>query len=639
MRSVRTTAGAALLVTVSMLMTALSSAPPAHAAEKVLGSGSTFAEVALDQWAADAFRSAGLEIEFNGIGSRGGLNQFQQGVVDFASSDVPYPETESTSRAYAYLPIVAGGTAILYNLVDPAGKRIENLRLSPRTIALIFFAEITTWRDQRILDENPDLTNRLPDIEIKRAVRSSGSGTTGVFTDFLSTTAPDLWTAFVQKSQMVTQAGGNYTTDWPQSIAGQFNCQCSQFAGSNEIANLMAQNTPGARGSIGYAETAYAIQLGLPVAAVKNTAGLYRLPTARNVAVALLEATENGDGTQNLEGVFVSPREEAYPASSYNYIVIPTDDLSPGKGETLGNYVIYSITAGQAKSDSLGYSPLPPNLVQFALNRVPLINGSPAPPPLGDWGKYYEALGAEVVVDVPDTTSPPTTAAPTATTAPAGGTAANTQPAGGTPAGGTTATTQPAGGTPAGGTPTTQPAGGTTATNQPAGGTAPGGSTGAGSTGSGSTGSGSTGTGSTGGGSAGTGSTGTSSGSLGDVGTVSVDPITGQEVVTVTSIAQDGSVVEIRIPAASGSLASSGDGSSGSFGSASGTPLSAGLQFDEEQNLVSRDGRRVPEVETIGVGALLAVAAIVAALVMLPPLLLGGGALRNRTRRGGAAQL
>lgn len=621
-----------VVVAAGLIASIAGRAAPVSAADKVLGSGSTFAEVVLDQWAGDVYRNEGLGVDYTGIGSVGGLAQFQQGVVDFASSDVPYGETETTTRAYAYTPIAAGGTAIVYNLVDAAGKRIDNLRLSPQTIAKIFFGGIDNWNDPEIVDQNPDLGNRLPDLVIKRAVRSSGSGTTGVFTDFLSTAVPDLWNDFVRRGSVVTRAGGNYTTDWPGSDS-QFDCKCYQYAGSNVIAELMAQNTPGARGNIGYLEAAYAIPLKIPVVAVKNVAGNYVLPTARNVAVALLEATENGDGTQNLESVFVSPRPEAYPASSYNYLVLPTAGLSASKGETLARYLIYSVTAGQSKAAVLGYSPLPPNLVQFALNRVPLIPGAPAPPPLGDWGRFYEQLDVAVVA----TPDPAVAAAPAAgTPAPVAGNGSGGG-GGGATGGDNTGAGAGAGAGSAGGGADPADAGGTGsdaqtpgADGQPAAGSDsanPADDGGAGQS-----------TGGAGPGGAGAGATGTGAGGS----------------TTTTVVGGAGGAVAAPDPtgntSSSGDTASSADGPSGTVvvvgvvaGSPAGTKTAAsgggaatlgrGLKFDKNGNVVSRDGKKVPSVRTIGLAPLLGIAGILVGVVILPPLLVGTGLVGSRRRR------
>ena len=321
---------ALIAVAASLFLRVAAGSGSVDAAAPILGSGSTFAEVALDAWAGDLYAETGFTVTYTGTGSLGGLGNFQQGIVDFASSDVPY-DTPAQARAYAYTPIVAGGTALMYNLVDPAGNRIENLRLTPETIANIFFTNITNWRDPAILAENPALMDRMPNWEIRLAVRQPGSGTTGVFTDFLSSLANAEWEAFITKTGAITFANRNYVTDWPADIPGVWFCRCSRLAGSAEIANYVAQTTPGSQGAIGYAEAAYAQQLGLPVVRIRNAAGFYRLPDARSVAVALLEATENGDGTQNLEQVHTNPREEAYPASSYNYLILPTASDFPAE--------------------------------------------------------------------------------------------------------------------------------------------------------------------------------------------------------------------------------------------------------------------------------------------------------------------
>ena len=138
---------------------------------------------------------------------------------------------------------------------------------------------------------------------------------------------------------------------------------------------------------------------------VGNAAGLFRLPDAGSVATALLDATENADGTQNLTGVHLNPRQEAYPISSYTYLVIPTsDDFPAEKGETLSRYLIHSVTTGQAKADALGYAPLPAHLVQLALDRVKLINGhvEPSPPSTGVYvAEYAEATFAKRDAQLP----------------------------------------------------------------------------------------------------------------------------------------------------------------------------------------------------------------------------------------------
>ncbi len=601
-----------LLVAVAATITAVGHAPTASASAPVLGAGSTFAAVALEAWAGDLFGAFGLTVTYSGIGSAGGLNQFQENAVDFASSDVPYAEGAGSRRGYQYVPIVAGGTALMYNLWSDDGQvQITNLRLSSETVAAMFFGNIPKWNDPQIVADNPALADILPNAEIKLAVRTGGSGTTGVFTDFLSSVDPAGWADFVARGEVVTQAGGNYTTDWPTD-KGSFRCKCSAFPGSSEIANWIAQNTTGARNTIGYAETAYAIQNRLPVAAIRNAAGYYRLPTAGNVAIALTAATENGDGTQNLENVFGNPAPETYPASSYNYLVIPTGtDLTAEKGATIGQYVIYSVTEGQRNADFLGYSPLPPNLVGFALAKVPLINGAPEPPPLGDWGRFYEQLE----IDSP-TEPPPPDPVPQAPGAGGGGNA-GAGGGGNAGAGGDGNASGGDAGTVDGGAGADDD--GATAGAD--------GSTGSGTqTGSGSTTRPGSGTAST------TGTVGSNGTLVGGGSQVATGPVsTLPDGTLIDSATGEVLVDQSGAPLTPGSVGQLGGGVVVAGLPAGAIALNTELMYDDDNNVVGRDGQKVPKVDTISIGELLAIALTLIAIVLTPPLLIGLGVFRRRS--------
>lgn len=373
---------------------------PAAAAPSITGAGSTFAQIAIEQWRTDVARSQGLSINYSGQGSSQGRRQFIAGTVDWASSDISFEPGEMPSpptRGFKYVPLVAGGTALMYNLNDTAGRRITNLQLSGSTIAAIFFGEVRRWDDDRIKNDNPGIASRLPSEDIKAVVRQGGSGTSAVFTGYLANIAPELWGPFASRYGIPTSFTSNFP-DVPGFI---------KQSGSDGIAGFVSNPNAG-RGSIGYAEAGYALQAGLPVAYVRNAAGKWTQPTARAVAVALLEARQNADGTQDLNGVYRNGREEAYPISSYNYAILPTDErfgFNGEKGDVLRKYVIYAVTEGQAKAAPLGYSPLPPNLVDFALQgaaAVPSTGASPIPP-LGGWGQEYLRLAP----DVPNEQPPP----------------------------------------------------------------------------------------------------------------------------------------------------------------------------------------------------------------------------------------
>jgi phosphate transport system substrate-binding protein len=393
-RSIRGLLAAALASALLSGAVPLLPAPPAAAQEPITGAGSTFAQIAIDQWRADASRKLGISVNYQGTGSTAGRNSFAAGTVDFASSDIAYEEGDSIPPAgsFTYLPLVAGGTALMYNLRDAAGRRINTLKLTGRTATLIFTGVIRNWRDPQILADNPDLVNRLPNRDIKPVVRTGGSGTSAVFTNYLANAAPAEWGAFVNEIRssgnpnwVITNPQGQFTSRFPPNFKGNI-----PVNGSDGVANFVA-SFPNGEGAIGYAEAGYAIQKNLPVAFIRNVAGVWTQPTARAVAIALTRASRNPDGTQNLTAVYSNPNPETYPISSYNYLIAPTRG-SPTKGETLRRFIIYSVTEGQRKAQPLGYSPLPKTLIQQAFEALQSIPGTTQPPPISSVPEYYEAL-------------------------------------------------------------------------------------------------------------------------------------------------------------------------------------------------------------------------------------------------------
>lgn len=377
---------------------------PAEAQVCVTGSGSTFAQIMVDAWQAQSAETYGLCVNYQGIGSSGGQGQFATGVSDWISTDTSFLDG-LPPRGFTYLPLTAGGTALMYNLRDGAGNRIDGIKLSIRTIARIFLIEdIRSWRDPAILAENPGLAARIPDVPISKAIRGNGSGTTAVFSECLATYAPDLWATFRSQFPSHDRFFGSRMDQFPQGVDPStqeaYGDNTYRQSSSEGVANFI--NQPNNNGALGYAEAGYGTQVGLPIAYVQNTSGQWTLPTARNVAVALLNATRNPDGTQNLAAVFTNARPEAYPCSSYNYGVVPTGSefgFNPEKGAVLGQFVIHAVTEGQRHAARLGYSPLPPNLVQETLANVSTIPGSPPAPPLGNWGRFYEELDVQRPVD------------------------------------------------------------------------------------------------------------------------------------------------------------------------------------------------------------------------------------------------
>ncbi|WP_448811391.1 phosphate ABC transporter substrate-binding protein PstS [Agromyces bauzanensis] len=352
-----------LLLTVGIAM-------PASAAgwEPINGTGSTWSQNALDQWRVNVANNYGMTVNYSGVGSSAGRRDFIGGSVDYAVSEIPFqssPEDGSAPevppRGYAYMPIVAGGTAFMYHL-EIGGKRVTNLRLSGATITKIFTGAITNWNDAAIQADNPGLA--MPDKAIVPVVRSDGSGSSAQFTLWMSKQHPDLWTAGM-RSQFPTPANGKAQS------------------GSSGVAGYVSQGY--GEGAITYVEYSYALEQGFPVAKVLNAADYYIEPTADSVAVALLQAQINTDTgsadylTQILDGVYNNADPRTYPLSSYSYMIVPTEVggvFTEAKGATLGAFASYFLCEGQQQAGDLGYSPLPMNLVLAGFEQIKRIPGA-----------------------------------------------------------------------------------------------------------------------------------------------------------------------------------------------------------------------------------------------------------------------
>lgn len=368
------------LTTLGALVGAIAPSATVHAADTITGAGSTWSQIAIDQWRADVARQ-GLTVNYQGVGSTSGRVFYYNGQVDFGVSEIPFNNDGgvdeialAAGRPYAYMPIVAGGTAFMYNL-KIAGKQVRNLRLSPTALAKIFTGVITNWNDPVIKVDNPGLS--LPSLAIKPVVRSDGSGTSAQFTAFMKAVTPTEWNAFCIKTGLGDPCPP--TSLYPIPPGAGFAAQ--QF--SDGVANFVA--APYNNGAITYVEYGYAKERGFPVASVKNKAGKYAQPLARNVAIALQGARLNPDGTQILSGVYNYNDPDAYPVSSYSYMIVPTSTASgftTGKGESLSKFIVYFVCAGQQKSEQLGYSPLPKVLVEAAFKAMAKIPGSVAAPAL-----------------------------------------------------------------------------------------------------------------------------------------------------------------------------------------------------------------------------------------------------------------
>ncbi len=365
-------AKAALAGLVAVLSTSLMivTANPAQAAyTQIEGSGSTWSQGIVSQWIADVDAN-GMKITYNGAGSSQGRKDFASNVTDFGITEIPYQGKDefgavdtAGNREFAYMPIVAGGTAFTYQ-VQVGGKPVKDLRLSGDTIAKIFTNKITNWNDPAITKDNNG--RKLPSLTIVPVVRSDGSGTTAQFTAWLDKQFPTIWQPYFGKTGL--------TSYYPKKSGSKM----IGAAGSDQVMNTIASRS--GNGTIGYVEYSYPVNKKYPVVKLLNKAGYFVEPTQYNVAVALTKAKINNDPssqsylTSILDGVYTSTDPRAYPLSSYSYMLLPTgakdQRMTTSKRQTLSDFMFYSLCQGQSKAGPYGYSPLPLNLVQAGFDQL-----------------------------------------------------------------------------------------------------------------------------------------------------------------------------------------------------------------------------------------------------------------------------
>jgi phosphate transport system substrate-binding protein len=351
------------------------SAGAAAAFVPISGSGSTWSFNALEQWRKNVAGLYGMTINFSPNGSTNGRNDYRNGQVDFAVSEIPYGLRDGgvfdppPDRGFAYMPIVAGGTAFMYNL-KVGNKRVTNLRLSGETLTRIFTQKITTWDDPAIKVDNPGLA--LPSRKIIPVVYSNGSGTAAQFTAWMANQYPALWDDYCHRNgRSLTPCG--FTSFYPLGPGMEAKAQ------SQGVAGFVAQDS--SEGAITFVEYSYARNARFPVVKLLNKANYYVEPLEGSVAVALLKAKIAPDLTQDLTQVYVNPDPRTYPLSSYSYMILPRGP-NPGstfndkKGATLSEFGAYFLCEGQQTADILGYSPLPINLVQAGVDQINQIPGS-----------------------------------------------------------------------------------------------------------------------------------------------------------------------------------------------------------------------------------------------------------------------
>jgi phosphate transport system substrate-binding protein len=330
------------------LAAALSLAAPAASQVKLNGAGATFPNIIYQDWML-TYNKAHPEVQLNyqSIGSGGGIRQFSDNTVDFGATDAPMKDSAiaAINGNVLHIPTVLGGDVPTYNLPDVKAT----LRFTPDVLADIFLGKITKWSDARIASANPGV--RLPDTDIVVVHRSDGSGTSFIWTDYLSKVSPE-WEQKV---------GRGTSVNWPVGLGGK----------GNEGVTATVKQTPG---GMGYVELGYAIANQLPAGSVRNKAGKFIAPSLESITAAAAGAMkEMGPNTDFRVSITNPDGETAYPVASFTWLLLRKTYDDAAKAAALVKFVWWAETEGQSRAGSLGYAPLPKQLAPWIEARLKSI--------------------------------------------------------------------------------------------------------------------------------------------------------------------------------------------------------------------------------------------------------------------------
>ncbi len=308
-------------------------AGPRNSAE-ISGAGASFIYPLVSQWSADYNTDTGAKINYQSIGSGGGIAQIKAGTVDFGSSDKPLSSEELAQAGLGQFPSAIGGVVPVINV---EGLQPGQLKLTGALLAEIFLGKITTWNDAAIAAVNPGLV--LPAMKVSLVHRSDGSGTTFNLSNYLSKVSPD-WKRRV---------GEGTSVQWPGGVGGK---------GNEGVASYVQQ----IKGGIGYVELAYALQNGMSYAALQNAAGNFVQPNAESFAAAAASADWANARDFNLV-ITNAPGANAWPITATNFMLMPKQPKDGKRTADTLAFFKWAFENGQAQANTLHYVPLPPELV------------------------------------------------------------------------------------------------------------------------------------------------------------------------------------------------------------------------------------------------------------------------------------
>ncbi len=314
--------------------------PPVFAQTTLNGAGATFPYPMYSKWFNEYHNQhSNIQINYQSIGSGGGIRQVTEGTVDFGASDMPMTDAQlaeaqqKRSTKILNIPTVMGANVPAYNIPGVKG----DVKFTPEALAGIFLGKITKWNDPAITGANPGVN--FPDKPIIVVHRSDGSGTTFIWTDYLSKVSPE-WESKV---------GRNTSVQWPIGLGGK---------GNEGVAGSIRQLA----GSVGYVELIYAVQNNISFGSVKNAAGNFVKASLEGVTAAAASAPKMPADFR--VSITNAPGKDAYPICSFTWLLIPQQSKDPAKGKILADFLNWMVTDGQKMSSALSYAPLPDNVVQ-----------------------------------------------------------------------------------------------------------------------------------------------------------------------------------------------------------------------------------------------------------------------------------
>ncbi|PYO94867.1 MAG: phosphate ABC transporter substrate-binding protein PstS [Gemmatimonadetes bacterium] len=326
----------------------LGGATPLAAQIQLNGAGATFPNIIYSDWMLTYNQShPDVKLNYQSIGSGGGIRQFSDGTVDFGGTDAPMSDSAiaAIQGNVLHIPTVMGAVVVAYNLQGLS----QPVKFTADVLADIFLGKITKWNDPRLVSINADVT--LPATDIVVVHRADGSGTSFVFTDYLSKVS----------SEWQQKVGKGTSVNWPVGLGGR----------GNEGVSATVSQTPGA---IGYVELAYAQKNNIPFGTMRNSAGNWITPSLEAVTAAAAGAMKDmGPNTDFRVSITNSPGKQAYPISSFTWFLLHKTYADADKARALVQFLAWAEGEGQAKASSLGYAPLPKELHPWIESRLKTI--------------------------------------------------------------------------------------------------------------------------------------------------------------------------------------------------------------------------------------------------------------------------